>query len=102
MIKMRVNKNKHTECSCCNTKWSDTSEMIDVMINESQMFSLCKKCQGTMFQKLLKVSCMYDGRLKSKEDQARTHRERQIEEEKSGTKHLSINAAMKGVKVNGN
>ena len=99
---MRVNKNKHIECSCCNTKWSDTSEMIDVMINESQIFSLCKKCQGTMFQKLLKVSCMYDGRLKSKEDQQRAYREKRIYEEKYGTKHLSINEAMKGAKVNDN
>lgn len=102
MIKMRVNKNKNEKCSCCEAKWIDTSEMIDVMINENQKFSLCKKCYDSLFQKLLKVSCMYDSRLKTKEDQQRAYREKRIYEEKYGTKHLSINEAMKGVKVNDN
>ena len=100
MIKMKENKNKECNCSCCNTNWKDTPQMIDIMINKNEIVSLCKKCYETMFQKLLKVSCMYDNKLKTKEDEVRIRRSRQIEEQ--NIKHLSINEAMKGVKVNGN
>ena len=95
MIKMKENKNKESNCSCCNTNWKDTPQMIDIMVNKNEIFSLCKKCYETMFQKLLKVSCMYDSKIKTKEDETRIRRFRQNDEQ--NIKHMSINQAMKGM-----
>ena len=57
MIKMRVNKNKNEKCSCCETKWIDTSEMIDIMINENQKFSLLKLNNTYCF--VIAIACFF-------------------------------------------
>lgn len=97
MVKMKTNKNEKSNCSCCNANWRDTPDMIDIMINKNMIFSLCHNCYEIMSQKLLKVSCMYNSRIKTKEDITRIQREKHIIEEKLGIKHMSINQAMKGM-----
>ena len=74
-IKMRVNNKKSSVCEECGCKWDNTYEMYDMVICDTQ-FTLCKTCMDTLFNKTLKLSCMYDGKLKSQEDIRRTERAR--------------------------
>lgn len=69
-IKMRINTDKQSVCEECKTKWSCTPEMYDVLITNKKI-TLCKKCSDVVFQKLLKISCMYNSRLKSNSDMER-------------------------------
>lgn len=69
-IKMRVNVNRESRCENCNSPWKTTPEMYDVLIVNSKT-TLCKKCSDELFNKLLKISCMYNAKVKSKEDMQR-------------------------------
>lgn len=78
MIKMRVNKNPDAECDECSTIYKNTAEMYDLVIADTQ-FTLCKKCNDTLFQKTLRANCLYNSRLKSSEDMKRIHRSKSLE-----------------------
>lgn len=69
-IKMRVNDDKECRCQECNVLWKNTPEMYDLLIVNSKV-TLCKKCFDEMFRKTLKMSCMYDERVKSQTDMRR-------------------------------
>lgn len=66
-IKMRVNNNKESVCEECKTLWKNTPEMYDMLIVDNKV-TLCKKCFEELFRKSLKISCMYNSRIKSNED----------------------------------
>ena len=74
-IKMRVNQNKNSQCGECSCSWKDTEEMYDTVIC-GNMFTLCKDCMEVLFQKALRASCMYNGKVKSQEDIKRAMRAR--------------------------
>lgn len=80
MIKMRVNNQKDSACQECRTPYKNTPEMYDLMICNTK-YTLCKRCVDTLFQKTLKASCMYNGKLKSAEDMARICRDKTLREE---------------------
>lgn len=77
MIKMRVNNQSSSVCEDCNTLYKNTPEMYDLMICDEK-FTLCKRCIDTLFQKTLKASCLYNGRLKSSEDMKRIRRSEEL------------------------
>lgn len=95
MIRMRENKNSEEFCSLCNTSWKNTRVMHDIKMND-EIFHLCHKCSNELFQKLLKASSMYDGRLKTKEDMARINRENRTENKDFGS--MKVSEALKGIK----
>ena len=73
-IRMRVNKDKNSRCKLCNTPYMYTPEMYDLQLaNEvkSVIFTLCKSCNDELFQKTLKAGCIYNAKLKTKEDMQR-------------------------------
>lgn len=76
-IKMRVNSNKESRCQECNVLWKNTPEMYDMLIVDTK-FTLCKTCLDDLFRKTLKISCMYNGKLKSQEDLRRIYNSRKI------------------------
>lgn len=76
-IKMRVNSNNECKCQECNVSWKNTPEMYDVLVVDTK-FTLCKKCLDDLFTKILKISCMYNGRVKSQEDMRRIHNSNKI------------------------
>lgn len=83
-IQMRVNKNKESKCTLCNTPYMRTPEMYDLRLSNNRknvIFVLCKKCVDELFQKTLKANCLYNGKLKTKEDMKRImlSKEREIE-----------------------
>lgn len=80
MIKMRVNNQKDSVCEECRTPYKNTPEMYDLMICSTK-YTLCKRCVDTLFQKTLKASCMYNGKLKSAEDMKRIRRDKALREE---------------------
>lgn len=69
-IKMRVNKNKESECDCCGEKWKNVPEIYDIMIF-GEIHTICMKCTQELFCKILKADCLYNSRLKSDEDVTR-------------------------------
>ena len=77
-IKMRVNKEKESECFVCKTTWLYTHEMYDLRFEsklvETRTLTLCKSCVDELFNKTLRASCLYNGRVKSKEDMERIRR----------------------------
>lgn len=77
-IKMRVNKEKESECFVCKTIWQNTQEMYDLRfeskLDETRTLTLCKTCVDELFTKTLRASCLYNGRVKSKEDMERIRR----------------------------
>ena len=77
-IKMRVNKEKESECFVCKTIWQNTHEMYDLRfeskLDETRTLTLCKTCVDELFSKTLRASCLYNGRVKSKEDMDRIRR----------------------------
>ena len=77
-IKMRVNKEKESECFICKTVWQNTHEMYDLRfeskLEEIRTLTLCKTCVDELFNKTLRASCLYNGRIKSKEDMERIRR----------------------------
>ena len=77
-IKMRVNKEKESECFVCKTIWQNTHEMYDLRfeskLDETRTLTLCKTCVDELFNKTLRASCLYNGRVKSKEDMERIRR----------------------------
>ena len=74
-IKMRVNTNNESTCDECSCMWKNTAEMYDLMLC-GERFTLCKECIETLFNKTLKASCLYNGRLKSQDDLKRAERAR--------------------------
>lgn len=77
-IKMRVNKEKESECFVCKTTWQNTHEMYDLRfeskLDETRTLTLCKSCVDELFNKTLRASCLYNSRIKSKEDMERIRR----------------------------
>ena len=77
-IKMRVNKEKESECFVCKTTWQNTHEMYDLRfeskLDETRTLTLCKTHVDELFNKTLRASCLYNGRVKSKEDMERIRR----------------------------
>lgn len=77
-IKMRVNKDKESKCFVCKTIWQNTQEMYDLRfeskLDETRTLTLCKTCVDELFNKTLKANCLYNGRVKSKEDMERIRR----------------------------
>jgi len=92
-IRMRVNRHKESHCCECLKGWNDVSEMYDIQAG-GNAFIMCRKCMETLSRKLLKASCLYDGRIKTKEDMERIRRERA---EKLPEGHLTVSEALKGV-----
>lgn len=81
MIKMRIDTSPEAVCGECGNDWGHTREMYDIVLFGRQE-SICKACSDTLFRKLLRASCMYDGKVKTKEDKERARREmRRIGEE---------------------
>lgn len=72
-IKMRVNNDKECVCEECSCPYKNTAEMYDIMVCNVQ-FTLCKNCIEKLFQKTLKASCMYNGKVKRPEDLKRAER----------------------------
>lgn len=100
-LKMRVNNDKESVCSNCGREWKDVREMYDLRIGfkKERTLPLCLKCIETLEGKFLKASCMYNAKLKTKIDQGRIRRERDLDMEESGVKFGKINEAMKGMGV---
>lgn len=103
-IKMRLNNDKESCCFNCNASWKNTGVMYDIRIGYSKVrtLTLCRKCIETLNSKMLKAITIYNGKIKSQEDMTRIRRERQIEIdgiEKFNKDHMSINSAMKGIKI---
>ena len=86
MIKMRVNKSKQSVCDECGTEFMDTLEMYDIMF-VSEMYTVCYDCANTLFHKLLKADCLYNGKLKDKDDQI------------SGYKYVNLGKMMDNIKA---
>lgn len=80
MIKMRVNNQSSSACDECKVAYKNTPEMYDLMISGVK-HTLCKGCVDTLFQKTLKASCLYNGRLKSSEDMKRIRRSKELKGE---------------------
>ena len=72
-IKMRVNHDENSTCDLCEEKYKMTLEMYDLMLN-GKMFVICKDCMNTLFHKLLKADCLYNGKIKSQADIERKKR----------------------------
>ena len=77
-IKMRVKKEKESECFVCKTIWLNTKEMYDLRfesnLDETRTLTLCKSCVDELFNKTLRANCLYNNRIKSKEDMERIRR----------------------------
>lgn len=80
MVRMRVCTDTSSMCDECRTRWPNTREMYEIMLF-GQKRRICKRCSDALFQKLLKASCMYDGKVKTKEDKERQRKERELHEE---------------------
>ena len=92
-IRMRVNRDRESHCCECLKVWNDVSEMYDIQAG-GNAFIMCRKCMETLSGKLLRASCLYNGRLKTKEDMERIRREG-METLPKG--HLTVTEALKGV-----
>lgn len=73
-IKMRINQNKKSICDECGCVYQDTKEMYTIKICGTT-FDLCSMCIDTIFKKTLKADCIYNQKLKNKEDMKRVERE---------------------------
>lgn len=73
-IKMRVNNTKESVCKECGCPYSHTAEMYDLALC-GERYTLCRSCIEVLFQKTLKASCMYNGKVKGPEDLKREGRE---------------------------
>lgn len=69
-IKMKVENNKNSVCQNCNTPWKYTKEMYGIFMVDTK-FTICYDCVDELFHKCLKATCLYNGKLKSQEDQKR-------------------------------
>ena len=72
---MRVNQNSKSICELCGNKYMNTEEMYDLKLND-QLTVICKDCVEVLFNKLLKATCLYNNRVKTKEDLERIQRAR--------------------------
>lgn len=94
---MRVNNNESSICTCCETPWLNTRNMVDYKIGDVK-FTLCHICSEQLFQKSLKVSCMYNSKIKTKTDQERIIREERLKDlENNQFEPLSVSEALKGM-----
>ena len=95
-IKMRINNDKDSRCSNCNTDWINTAEMYDIHLCGST-FRLCRKCSELLFHKTLRASVLYNAKIKTKQDQKRISNEYNLNHSYVGS--MSIVEALKGIKM---
>lgn len=69
-MKMRTNHDTESSCDECGCVWKNTEEMYDLMLC-GEIHVLCKQCADGLFNRLLRMSCKYNGRVKSQEDMQR-------------------------------
>lgn len=74
MVRMRVCTDTSSRCDECMAEWGRTREMYDLELFGERRH-VCKRCAETLFRKLLKASCAYDGKVKTKEDKERARKE---------------------------
>lgn len=74
MIKMRVCTDTASWCEECGADWGRTREMYDLAIFDGK-HHICRRCADSLFRKLLRASCAYDGKVKTKEDKERARKE---------------------------
>lgn len=74
-IKMRVNNDTSARCGECGALWKNSSEMYDLFIF-GEIHQICLRCSDKLFQKTLRASCAYNGKVKQKEDLNRAEREK--------------------------
>lgn len=80
-IKMRVNQSKDSHCFNCNVEWKNTPIMYDLAIgykHKQKILPMCKNCVDEIFTKTLKASTMWNAKVKTKEDQKRIMRSKQL------------------------
>lgn len=80
-IKMKVVNDKNSCCNECGKKYNNTKEMYGLMLCNTK-FTLCFDCVDVLFHKTLKSSCLYNSRLKSKDDLERIKRDNYIKNPK--------------------
>lgn len=94
---MRVNNTESSICSCCKTPWLNTRNMVDYKIGNIK-FTLCYSCSEKLFQKSLKISCMYNSKIKTKTDQERIVREGRLKDQENNQfEHMSVAEALRGM-----
>lgn len=74
-IKMRVNENTLSICEECKTKYHNVEVMYDLFIVDTK-FTLCHDCCDKVFRKILKAQCLWNGKIKDKQDMERINRVR--------------------------
>lgn len=75
MIKMKVNLDKDSICEECGRDWMHTAEMYTVQVF-GEKHDMCRNCSDALFRKTLKAACMYNEKVKGKEDKIRADNER--------------------------
>ena len=98
-VKMRVNNETDSKCDCCKAEWENTGVMYDIKFG-SKTVTICRKCSDVLFQKNLRAACMYNAKVKTKQDQARISREMLYTGIKSEG-GLTVSEALRGIKVEG-
>lgn len=66
-IKMRNNNDSDAVCCSCGDNQNQVLGMYDICIG-TNIFTICDRCNETLFSKTLKADCMKNGRLKSQHD----------------------------------
>lgn len=74
MIKMKVNLDKNSVCDECGRDWMHTAEMYTILLFGEKR-NICRTCCDSVFRKTLSASCMYNGKVKGKEDKVRAANE---------------------------
>lgn len=80
---MRVNQNKESHCFNCNVAWKNTPIMWDMSLgwqHKQKIIPVCKNCVDELFDKTLKATTMWNGKVKTKEDQERIMRSKHLNE----------------------
>lgn len=76
-VKMRVCSDPEVICSNCGAKYADTREMYDIMLF-GKKYNICYFCNDQVFKKSLRASCLYNSKVKKKDDLERARREDSI------------------------
>lgn len=97
-IKMRVNKDKESNCFSCGVNWKNTAEMYDLAIGykKTRILPLCRNCVNELFVKSLKAERMYDSKIKSQQDLRRAENEALTKHGKVGS---NPSKALNSVKI---
>ena len=83
MIRMRENHDKLSICTSCGAKYQETAFLFDYsLLNEiyEVKFTLCRACTDMLFTKVLKMTCKFNGKVKTKEDMQRITNESILKE----------------------